>query len=266
MANVQTEHGYTRVANGILEQMALTKLSPIQYRIIFVIWRYTYGFKRKEHAFSLSFFHQATQYDQRQLQRELSKLEERKIIFQNVKVGKARIIGFNKDFDQWLDEVPVGNSTNGKTTKGGIGNSTKGGIGNSTKGTIGNSTKEERKKEKSKEKSKERDDGQMKPNLFTEYEKNFGIIPPIFQNDVDYWLDNSSFEDPEQIIIEVINRAKEHKPRNPSKYINTMLKNLHEASLFTLVQVQDHYKQNDRKKDRKSVLDELREEWGVTNE
>lgn len=210
---------------------------------------------------SLAFLGEATGCDKRSIQRELKNLEERKIITQDIKNGSYRKIGFNKNYEQW-----VGRTANGETTNGGVGRTAKGRVGETTNGTIGETANQERKKENSKEKSKERDDGQMKPNLFTEYEKNFGIIPPIFQNDVDYWLDNSSFEEPEQIIIEVINRAKEHKPKNPSKYINTMLKNLHEASLFTLKQVQDHYKQNDRKKDKKSVLDELREEWGVTNE
>lgn len=210
---------------------------------------------------SLSFLSEATYCDKRSIQRELKSLEDRKIIHQQIKSGSYRKISFNKNHDQWVGRITIGETTNPR-----VGKTANGGVGKTTNGTIGETANQERYIDKSKDKSKERDDGQMKPNLFTEYEKNFGIIPPIFQNDVDYWLDNSSFEEPEQIIIEVINRAKEHKPKNPAKYINTMLKNLHEASLYTLKQVQDHYKQNDRKKDKKSVLDELREEWGVTNE
>lgn len=241
--------------------MALTKLSPIQYRIIFVIWRYTYGFSRKEHTLSATYISSATGYDRRQIRRELAKLEERRIIVQKLNGKRTRTISFNKNFDEWLEEID-----GGKTTPSGGGKVTPSlGVELPLELGVELPPKKERKKNLKKS-SKERDDGQMKPNLFTEYEKNFGIIPPIFQNDVDYWLDNSSFEEPEQIIIEVIDRAKEHKPKHPAKYINTMLKNLHEASLFTLKQVQDHYKQNDRKKDKKSVLDELREEWGVTNE
>jgi Bacteriophage replication protein O/Replication initiation and membrane attachment len=228
--------------------MALTKLSPIQYRIIFVIWRYTYGFKRKEHLLSSAFIHSATGYDQRQIRRELTRLEDRKIIHQKVINGKARIVSFNKNYDQWLDETP-GNSTPGETYPSRGGKTTLGTPGKTTLVTGGNSTPQERKKEKSKEKSKERDDEQMKPNPFTEYEKHFGIIPPIFITDANHWIDNSSFKEPEKIIIEVIKRAKQRTPKKPPKYINTMLNNLHEASLFTLKQVQDHYKENDRKTD-----------------
>ncbi|HWO95235.1 MAG TPA: replication protein, partial [Bacillus sp. (in: firmicutes)] len=136
MADVQIEHGYTKIANELLERMALTKLSPIQYRLIFVIWRFTYGFNRKEHKFSLSFFSKATNYDQRQIQRELQRLEERNIIIQCVQKGKPRIISFNKNYDEWCEDLTIGNSTIGKTTKGTI--------GNSTKGTFGKTTKEER--------------------------------------------------------------------------------------------------------------------------
>jgi phage replication O-like protein O len=49
------DNGYTRIANEILEAMAKIKLSPTQYRILFVVWRYTYGFQRKEHKLSLTF-------------------------------------------------------------------------------------------------------------------------------------------------------------------------------------------------------------------
>lgn len=141
MANVQHENGYTKIANAILEQMSLIKLSPIQYRIIFVIWRYTYGFNRKEHIFSLSFLGTATNYDQRQLRRELAKLEQRNIIFQKVQNGKPRIVGFNKDYEQWLDEIEEGKVTSGNSTPGKATPDTSGKV---TPGTPGKATPQER--------------------------------------------------------------------------------------------------------------------------
>ena len=56
MANPQLENGYTRIANEILEAMAKVKLSPTQYRVLFVVWRYTYGFSRKSADLSLTFW------------------------------------------------------------------------------------------------------------------------------------------------------------------------------------------------------------------
>lgn len=67
-----------------------------------MIWRYTYGFKRKEHDLSSGFLSKATGYNKRQIEREIAKLVERKIIFQKVVNGVSRTLAFNKDYDQWL--------------------------------------------------------------------------------------------------------------------------------------------------------------------
>ncbi len=134
MTNPQKENGYTAIANEILEQIARVKLSPTQYRIIFIIWRYTYGFNRKEHNLSLGFLSKATGCDKRQIQRELKNLEEMKVIKQNVTNGKSRIIKFNKHYDTWvvktdIGEITIGEIDNGETVKGAIGETVKGAIG-----------------------------------------------------------------------------------------------------------------------------------------
>jgi phage replication O-like protein O len=156
MADVQKENGFTPIANAILENMATIKLSPTQYRIIFVIWRYTYGFNRKSYEFSLSFLANATGCDQRQIQRELKNLEARKIIFQTIN-QRGRIITFNKDYDQWvgkitndeitndkaaIGETTIDNSTIGETVNG---ENVKSTIGETVKGPFGETVKQERK-------------------------------------------------------------------------------------------------------------------------
>lgn len=242
MANVQLENGFTRIANDIFEQMAKTKLSPIQYRILFVIWRYTYGFNRKEHEFSLSFIGTATEYDQRQLQRELIKLEQRKIIVQKVKRGKPRIISFNKNHDEWLESEAIGSST--------IGNSTKGTIGKVTKGTIGNSTKEERKNLK---KNIKKDAYEMNKNPFKEYENNFGLLSSSVINKFNYWLDDSQFTNPEEIICEVITRAKANEAKHPMQYIDKILLDHHKNNRLTLDAVKANHNEFDSKVKRKAA-------------
>jgi len=229
LADVQLENGYTKIANEILEHLALTKLSPIQYRLIFVIWRYTYGFNRKEHTLSLSFLSKATNYDQRQLQRELTKLEERKIIIQKVQKGRPRIISFNKNYDEWLCEDIIGNSTVGKAT-------------------IGNPTKEEIKNiNKNINKDDDRDDV-MKSNPFVEFENAFGYLPPpLLINEFNDWIDNSQFREPEEIICEVIKRARMQMPRNPSSYVSKILKELHRLELFSLDAVREYNENFDQK-------------------
>lgn len=118
MASPQREDGYTAIANEILEQMAKIKLSPTQYRLLFLIWRYTYGFQRKESELSLTFLAESTGCDKRQLQRELKGLLARRIIYQVITRSPSRVIGFNKNYDLWLQELPVGENTIGETDNG----------------------------------------------------------------------------------------------------------------------------------------------------
>jgi phage replication O-like protein O len=282
LADVQLEKGYTKIANEILERMALTKLSPIQYRLIFVIWRYTYGFNRKEHEFSLSFFGKATNYDERQIRRELQKLEQRKIIFQKVSPGKPRLISFNKNYDEWILDETEGNSTPGKVTPGKTtqvtpgkvtpgkttqgtpgkvtpgkttqgtpgkvtpGKTTQGTPGKVTPGAPGNSTPQEIKNiNKNLNKN---DDDIGKPNPFVEFENAFGYLPPpTLMDEFNYWIDKSQFIEPEAIICEVIKRARLQLPRNPSSYVSKILKDLHNLGLFTLDAVKEYNQKFDQK-------------------
>ncbi|MCQ5364742.1 replication protein [Anoxybacillus salavatliensis] len=103
MADVQLEHGYTKIANEILERMALTKLSPTQFRLILVIWRYTYGFNRKDHEMSLSFLAEATGVHKQRVKQELDKLIESNIVTvtEEGTYSKSRKLAFNKDYDTW---------------------------------------------------------------------------------------------------------------------------------------------------------------------
>jgi phage replication O-like protein O len=140
MANVQPENGYTKIADEILEQMARIKLSPTQYRILFVVWRFTYGFNRKEHELTLGFISNATGCDKRQLQRELKSLEQRNVISQKVINGVGRKIRFNKNHDEWIGKTAIGEITIGETDNGETINPSNGETDN---GTIGETDNQE---------------------------------------------------------------------------------------------------------------------------
>ncbi|WP_187298829.1 replication protein [Geobacillus thermoleovorans] len=103
MVDVQLENGYTKIANEILERLALTKLSPTQFRLVLVIWRYTYGFNRKDHEMSLSFLAEATGVHKQRVKQELDKLIESNIIIvtEEGTFSKSRKLAFNKDYDTW---------------------------------------------------------------------------------------------------------------------------------------------------------------------
>lgn len=120
MINPQLEDGYTRIAHEILENMARVKLSPTQYRILFVVWRYTYGFGRKYHHLSLSFLEDATGCDKRSLQREVKKMLDMRILLQKPDKRQTRLLGFNKRFSEWGGgETAIGETANGNSAGGG---------------------------------------------------------------------------------------------------------------------------------------------------
>lgn len=104
MASPQREHGFTGVANEIIEHLARLKINGTQFRIIMVVFRYTYGFQRKEHELSESFIARATGINIRQIKRELADLLERKIItlVRAASFTDSRIIAFNKDHEGWV--------------------------------------------------------------------------------------------------------------------------------------------------------------------
>lgn len=105
MANPQLERGHTRIANEILEHTAKANLSGGELRIVMVVWRYTYGFGRKEHRLSLSFLEKATDLSRRAVQKYIDRLIARKVI-NGKQIGSTRMLGFNKNYQEWeLEEV-----------------------------------------------------------------------------------------------------------------------------------------------------------------
>jgi phage replication O-like protein O len=103
MANPQIEKGHTRIANEILEHISKTNLNGTQFRIVMVIWRYTYGFQRKQHELSNAYISHSIGIKNRSVVvRELNILLKRKIII-SVGIGLrgTKILSFNKNYDEW---------------------------------------------------------------------------------------------------------------------------------------------------------------------
>jgi phage replication O-like protein O len=200
LADVQLEHGYTRIANDILERMARIKLSPTQYRILFLVWRYTYGFKRKEHDMSLSFISEATGLDKRNIRRELKALEDKNIIYQNIKNGSYRKLSFNKNYDKWAVEIEPG----AKLTMGETDNATMGETDNTTMGETDNQKRNN--KENIKKKVIEEDHILNRILEILEKSEILGEkgITEFLRDDISDIIDKFGFEDPEQMIVEAI--------------------------------------------------------------
>lgn len=103
MANPQKENGYTPIANEIMDQIVRLPLNGTQLRMLLIIWRYTYGFSRKEHEISETFISKASGIDRRNIRREISELIKKKmlIVVQEASFTRPRVIRFNKNYDNW---------------------------------------------------------------------------------------------------------------------------------------------------------------------
>lgn len=116
MVNPQTGNGYTPVANEILDQIIKLPLNGTQFRLLITVWRYTYGFSRKEHELSESFIAKATGISKRNISTELNNLIKMNIIIvvRPHTDTKPRTISFNKHYDRWSIVQQVKDSSTGE--------------------------------------------------------------------------------------------------------------------------------------------------------
>lgn len=109
MADVQKEKGFTPIAHELLEAAARSKFNGTQFRIILIVWRYTYGFNRKSHGLSISFIAEAIEVNKKQAERELQSLIDKNVI--KVTAGgekQTRSLSVNKDYESWKTEnIPL---------------------------------------------------------------------------------------------------------------------------------------------------------------
>ena len=144
MANPQRENGFTGVANEIMDRLAMLKINGTQFRILMVIFRYTYGFQRCEHDLSITFLAKATGINPRVIRRELKTLIDSHVILVSKESTKSdsRVLKFNKDYDTWQEGTKKSSEDKKDPSQG-------------TKKTSQEGTKKTSKKETLKENSKE---------------------------------------------------------------------------------------------------------------
>ena len=106
MANPQLENGYTPIANEILDNILKYPLNGTQWRILMTVWRYTYGYSRKDHSLAIGFICKATGCYKRQIQRELDSLINANILIvtKEATFKSARRIAFNKNHETYTVE------------------------------------------------------------------------------------------------------------------------------------------------------------------
>jgi phage replication O-like protein O len=115
MANPQKENGFTPIANELIDYLCKMSFNGTQFRIIFVVFRYTYGFNRKEHELSETFIASALGTHKRQIQRELKSLLDMNVleVIKPATFNSSRVVAFNKYYDRWLINQQVTKTTPG---------------------------------------------------------------------------------------------------------------------------------------------------------
>ncbi len=116
MANPQAENGHIDIANELGEAFQKLQLSGYQWRILWVIFRQTYGWHRKMHQISLSTFEKCTNIPQKKLVPALKDLVCRKVIVKDP-TGYTASYGLQKDWESWKNPSPNGESPQGESLR-----------------------------------------------------------------------------------------------------------------------------------------------------
>ena len=106
VASPQKENGFTAIAHEILEAIQHFKFTLNELKIILCVFRYTYGFNRKTHSMSLSFFEKHTGLSRSRINKALKNLVDNNVLIITKKgdVKTPNEYMFNKDYDSWTIE------------------------------------------------------------------------------------------------------------------------------------------------------------------
>lgn len=240
MKSPQKENGYTPIANEILEVISKCKLNGTQFRILTVVWRYTYGFSRKEHELGVNFLVNATGISKRQIQKELNELMSSKILIEvrPASFNSTRIISFNKNYDEWkLDtSTPNKQQVNEKggdeqkdTSTGELLNTSTGDKKDTSTGELLD-TQERNIKTIYKTNIKQEEE-EAKKNVVEYYESVFGMLNTFQMTKIWEWAEDFKND---QVIKMAIDETALKNPRYHFNYFENVLKDWYKRKLFTV--------------------------------
>ena len=110
MANPQIENGHVKLASEIVDQLCKLNLSAYEWRILFALWRKTYGWHKKTDRISYTQFEELTGLDRRHIARTINSLKRRNIIKVSGNMKHNLEYSFQKDYDRW-EQLPKGVAT-----------------------------------------------------------------------------------------------------------------------------------------------------------
>ena len=87
MAKAQTENGFTKVANELLEAMCRVNLSSYEVRVFLSVMRLTYGWRRKSNQISLNELSAMSGIPRQHVSRAVARLSAKQMILRNGATG-----------------------------------------------------------------------------------------------------------------------------------------------------------------------------------
>jgi phage replication O-like protein O len=101
LANPQKENGHIEIANEIVEALMRINLSPYESRVLWFIFRKTYGWQKKVDWIALSQFSKEIGLDRRLVHRAIKSLSAKQIIVISRDDGYRIRYGFQKNYEKW---------------------------------------------------------------------------------------------------------------------------------------------------------------------
>jgi phage replication O-like protein O len=110
MANPDPENGHIDIPHELAEVLMKINITSYQYRILWLVWRKTYGWHKDIARISLTEFEKYTDLDRRNIARTIKELERLNIIKVEREEGMNKY-KFNLDYEVWN----IGASVSGDT-------------------------------------------------------------------------------------------------------------------------------------------------------
>lgn len=231
MANPQKENGFTPIANEILENIYSRKFTANQLTILLVVFRFTYGFQRKEHEFSLGFLSDATGIDRKGVKRALDDLLTKNVLIvtKPATFNEPRKLSFNKNYETW--DIPKRTKQQQGVKTGTVGKNDHTTVGDSDHTTVGKNDHQERNNIK---KILNKDVVVKDPVQF--YQETFLHMNMIQVQSLQEWVND--FKGNKEVINLAIEKTAKANPKKPFEYLEGILKRWHEKKLFTVEDVE----------------------------
>ncbi|PIC81058.1 hypothetical protein CSV75_04575 [Sporosarcina sp. P18a] len=257
LSSPQTENGFTRIANEILESVQRYKFTLNEMKIVMCVWRYTYGFQRKSHQLSLTFLMNHTGLGRTRINDSLKKLVESNVIVK-IEQGGANATNsymFNKNYNSWKiekytifnsvqDDTSVQNDTSVRVdTDTSVQDDTSTSVQNDTSTSVQDDTQERKVKDNYKESIKDNNKGlPMVDEYFGEvikfYEQNIGLISPYVSQQIGYLVDESNSE----LVLLALKKSVEANANNKFKYARAIVDSWKSQNFKTIEDVENDEK------------------------